>query len=380
MRFLTAGTDGWVDAPEGESSLNDAVFEPVREFLNNMLLANDLAVLTGLGTSLGLEGEDGRRAPSMGDLWDSVRAAVGEEFPGVVASVGYQTPSDGDNIELLISRAQSRIAIEDVPTISQFITDAEAAIADNCRFVDDSTDLNVHESFLRTIARRGPSAARMQLFTTNYDIAFETAANRSGFLAVDGFSYGQPSEFEGSYFDYDFVRRSHDSMAVDLVPNVFQLFKLHGSINWQRREGRIEKVSSPASPLLIYPADSKFRLTYDQPFLENMSRFQLALRKPDSAVMIIGSGLRDAHLAQPLKAAVHSNVSQMYLVVDLTIEQSDSPLIGHLMGLVAKGDSRIALLEAKFSDLAALMPSIRGQSELETHQERLRVVTREQSD
>ncbi len=380
MRFLTAGTDGWVEAPDNENSSTNAAFEPIREVLNNILLANDLAVLAGLGTSLGLEADDGRSAPTMGDLWDSVKVTTGDEFPDVIASVGYETPPDGDNIELLISRAQSRLAIEDVPTLSQFITDAEAVIADYCKFVDDSTDLNVHESFLRKIARRGPSAARMQLFTTNYDLAFESAANRAGFLAVDGFSYGQPSEFEGSYFDYDFVRRSHDSVAVDLVPNVFQLFKLHGSINWQRTEGRIEKASSPASPLLIYPADSKFRLTYDQPFLENMSRFQLALRKPDSAVMIIGSGLRDAHLAQPLRAAVHSNVSQMYLVVDPTIEESDSPLIRHLVGLVSKGDGRIALLEALFSDLVALMPTIRGQSELETHQERIRVVTQEQSD
>src|SRR5690606_35773829 len=99
----------------------------------------------------------------------------------VIASVGYQPPPDGDNIELLISRAQSRIAIEDAPTVSQFIKEAEAVIADSCRFVDDKTDLSVHESFLRKIARRGPSAARMQLFTTNYDLAFETAANRSGF-------------------------------------------------------------------------------------------------------------------------------------------------------------------------------------------------------
>ena len=144
--------------------------------------------------------------------------------------------------------------------------------------------------------------------------------------------------------------------------------------------GRIEKDRLPAQPLLIYPADSKFRLTYDQPFLENISRFQLALRKPGSAVVVIGSGLRDAHLAQPLRAAVHANVTQMYLVVAPRLENSTSELVGHLQDLVRQGDARIFLLEATFSDLVELMPMIHGQSEDESHQDRLQAARLRESE
>jgi hypothetical protein len=244
-------------------------------------------------------------------------------------------------------------------------------IALSCRFVDDTTDLGVHEAFLRKVARRSPDRSRMQLFTTNYDTAFESAANRSRFLAVDGFSFGEPREFDGSFFDYDFVRREVTSTSMDLIPNVFKLFKLHGSVNWQVNAGRIEKAPEPSNPLLIYPADSKFRLTYDQPFLENMSRFQLALRRPNSALIIIGSGLRDAHISQPLRAAVHANVSQTYLVVDPSMEHSGSELVVHLQDLVGEGDERIALLEGTFSELVTLLPAIHGESQQELHRGRL---------
>jgi hypothetical protein len=347
------------------------MFAPLHDFLNHLLLAEDIAVLTGLGTSIGLERGDGRKAPTMRDLWEAVREGVGEAFDEVVDAVGYTTPPDGDNIELLMSRCQSRLVVEDHATIREFLSIAEGVIALSCRFVDDTTDLGVHEAFLRKVARRSPDRSRMQLFTTNYDTAFESAANRSRFLAVDGFSFGEPREFDGSFFDYDFVRREVTSTSMDLIPNVFKLFKLHGSVNWQVNAGRIEKAPEPSNPLLIYPADSKFRLTYDQPFLENMSRFQLALRRPNSALIIIGSGLRDAHISQPLRAAVHANVSQTYLVVDPSMEHSGSELVVHLQDLVGEGDERIALLEGTFSELVTLLPAIHGESQQELHRGRL---------
>lgn len=373
MRFLTRGMTGWSEPPKDGAPISDPAYAPLRDFLNNLLLANDLVVLAGLGTSIGLSG-GGSTAPTMSDLWSSVSNVVGEKLREVITAVGYRTPPEGDNIELLLSRCQSLLALNNVPLIREFLDKAEGVIVDGCRFVDDSTDLRAHEGLLRKVARRSSDRSRMQLFTTNYDLAFEVAANRSGFLTIDGFSFGEPSEFDGSFFDYDFVRRRQNSNAIDLIPNVFQLFKLHGSVNWQTRAGRIEKAERPSKPLLIYPADSKFRLTYDQPFLENMSRFQFALRRPNSAVIVVGSGLRDAHLAQTLGAAVHVNVSQMYLVVSPGIENSTSELVINLQSLIKEGDARIALMEGTFSDLVELMPMVQGQSEQEVHQDRMQSI------
>ena len=57
-----------------------------------------------------------------------------------------------------------------------------------------------HKDFLNKIIARKPSDPRVQLFTTNYDLLFEKAANESGFVVIDGFSFTQPRKFSGRYF------------------------------------------------------------------------------------------------------------------------------------------------------------------------------------
>jgi hypothetical protein len=43
-----------------------------------------------------------------------------------------------------------------------------------------------------------------------------------------------------------------------LEPNVAQLLKLHGSVDWNRKAGHIERRADPDQPVLIYPAQTKF--------------------------------------------------------------------------------------------------------------------------
>ena len=64
-----------------------------------------------------------------------------------------------------------------------------------------------HKTFLNKITARKPSDSRVKLFTTNYDTLFEQAANKAGFVVIDGFSFTHPREFSGRYFDYDIVNR-----------------------------------------------------------------------------------------------------------------------------------------------------------------------------
>ena len=90
----------------------------------------------------------------------------------------------------------------------------------------------MHEAFLRRIARRPARLPRTQLYTTNYDLAFETAASRTGFAVIDGFSHTAPQRFDSGYFDVDLALRDRQraASAVEWMPNVLQLLKLHGSV------------------------------------------------------------------------------------------------------------------------------------------------------
>ncbi len=125
--------------------------------------------------------------------------------------------------------------------------------------------------FLHRMSRRRVRDSRLKMFTTNYDLCFEKAAGNLGLVAIDGFSFAEPRQFDPRFFSYDIVRRpSFSDEAATPVPGVFQLYKLHGSVNWERDDGGIEVVAKPDSKkaCLIYPARGKYQQSYIQPHLE----------------------------------------------------------------------------------------------------------------
>ena len=108
-------------------------------------------------------------------------------------------------------------------------------IADACRLNLDETNRH-HSDFLRKLTARKPSDPRVQLYTTNYDTLFEQAAMEAGLTTIDGFTFSHPRVFSGVNFDYDIVYRERSRIKPDesFIPNVFQLYKIHGSVDWQK--------------------------------------------------------------------------------------------------------------------------------------------------
>ena len=176
-----------------------------------------------------------------------------------------------------------------------------------------------HKTFLDKITARKPSDPRVQLFTTNYDTLFEQAANEGGFVVIDGFSFTHPREFSGSYFDYDIVHREKTRIKQEesFVSKVFHLYKLHGSLNWERvTDIKIIQKEETASPLIIYPASEKYESSYEQPYFEMMSRFQQALRKEDTLLIVIGFGFQDKHIQNVVIEAVAQNPGFQLVIIN----------------------------------------------------------------
>jgi hypothetical protein len=167
---------------------------------------------------------------------------------------------------------------------------------------------------------RKPSDPRVQLFTTNYDLLFEKAANNGGFIVIDGFSFTQPRKFSGRYFDLDIVNREKTRIKQEesFVSKVFQYYKLHGSLNWFKdpTNGNIEQQDKPANPLIIYPANEKYESSYEQPYFEMMSRFQQAIRKENTLLIVIGFGFQDKHIQNAIIEAVEQNPSFQLLIIN----------------------------------------------------------------
>ena len=102
-----------------------------------------------------------------------------------------------------------------------------------------------HKEFLKRITARKLKHNRLKLFTTNYDMLFEQAANECGFTMIDGFTFTFPRVFNGNNYDYDIVIRKNSRITAqeNYANKVFHLYKLHGSLDWERDKetGQIRK-------------------------------------------------------------------------------------------------------------------------------------------
>lgn len=380
MDILTAATGkDWVStlaekgADEGTIQKIEGNSQKLNQLLTEILLSENLVTLAGLGTTLYIQDGKGKSvAPTMHQLWDAAVALAGNNFASLKDRVKYVTPPEGDNVELLLSQCQLAQRFGPSTELASFVERAEAEIVKRCRFITPDSALTFHESFLRKVARRNTRKPRLKLFTTNYDIAFETAASHIRFVTVDGFSHTQPQEFDGSHFNYDFVVRSHDRDVPDYLANVFHLYKLHGSIDWESSQSQVIKSPSPSKPLIIYPRLSKFESSYDRPFIELMSRFQLYLREPNTGLLVIGFGLNDHHIVQPIMSAISANVALKAAIVAPSLKESKNETIGTIKSLILNGDWRLALINAKFEEIVPVFPDLVKETEEEQHRARLR--------
>ncbi|MFW2358155.1 MAG: SIR2 family protein, partial [Hydrogenophaga sp.] len=215
------------------------------------------------------------------------------------------------------------------------------------------------------------------------------AARKGRYVIVDGFSHTTPQVFDSLYFSYDIVKRESSPDSHDFIPNVFHLYKLHGSVDWTKSKssGEIEKDPTSESPLLIYPRNTKYELSFEQPYLEMMSAFQTALRQPDTGLLVLGFGFNDNHLAEPILSAINSNLHLKVVVCDPGLgpwENKDKvlqdgndakhPYLSKLRYLIEHGDARLALISSTFEQAVPLMPDIAAETDLEQHYERIRLM------
>lgn len=337
----------------------------LREFLLASLQMQNLTVLTGSGTSLNADG------PTMNKLWEACTTDPEHrtEFADVV-QLCYRDVSPEPNIEDLLSRCDAVLQLGEHPSIASFKRHAIRTILGLCKKAGaDLGTLEHHMTFLRRLARRRVRDSRLKLFTTNYDLCFERAAGEVGLVALDGFSFSYPRRFDPVFFDYDLVRRGGGGDATSFVPGVFQYFKLHGSVDWaQKEDGRIaiEPDVNADEACLIYPASTKFRLSFRQPHLELMGRYLAALREPNTCLLVIGFGFNDDHLSGPLVAAIESNPHLRVIVVSPTAKDD---VEGHpwWKKLQAHNESGadVAFIAATFTDFVTLIPDLRALSPAE---------------
>lgn len=277
-----------------------------------------IIILAAAGTSLD---NGSNKGETRNGLWKSGRDIIKQLYKELLPCDNkLRRIANDKDIEAFLSHILlvEKISEEKASRLKPLREQLEKIIRDACQLELDSSNAP-HKTFLDKITARKASEPRVQLFTTNYDTLFEQAAQEGGYAVIDGFSFTFPRTFSGRYFDYDIVQRERTRLKDEesFVSKVFHLYKMHGSLTWEKTEqGIVQQVNSTESPLIVYPASDKYESSYEQPYFEMMSRFQQALRRENTLLIVVGFGFRDKHIQNVILEAVNQNPSFQLVIVN----------------------------------------------------------------
>jgi hypothetical protein len=156
---------------------------------------------------------------------------------------------------------------------------------------------------------------KVNIFSLNYDLIFENVFNSATSKLLDnGFSEKRVSDKKVRYWTADFNN--------ELSPTKINLFKLHGSLDWEyngdSEEVLIkESIDDGREPLIIFGSYSKM-LSFD-PFLFILSKFRTLLEEA-TLFFVIGYSFHDKYinnlLIQQLSQNTGEDIPKKIFIVD----------------------------------------------------------------
>lgn len=300
----------------------DFVRNKIREFFN----LKNINFLFGSGTSSGA-------IPTMDGLFKELKfdkkkeAAEKEEFDCIVDKVGKNLEA---TLEVMYSARTYYDGIqtddEDVEKLKDLYNRLIHRIEEyifNSINVDMTKDaskkvLEYYKTFYQKIALRNKDLSRIRVFTTNNDLFNETALDSLNIHYINGFGGGLRKYFNPALFNYTWSKRMDTSIdKYEPVENMVYLYKIHGSINWQETEHKmnnyfnIEELPpqqlSPDKSVLIYPTPTKQDKSLGVPYVDLFREFQNKLLEPHSVLFVIGYGFNDRHVNDIIYRALATN-------------------------------------------------------------------------
>lgn len=198
----------------------------------------------------------------------------------------------------------------------------------------------------------------VEVFTPNYDLLFEQAFEQHPLPHFDGFVGSREPWF-------DLASIEHDAIPARWT----RLWKLHGSINWEKSEEivnggkvtRVIRVSREAAvgKVMIYPSHLKYDQSRRMPYLAMLDRLRAFFQGKDAPRLIVcGYSFLDDHLNEVLLdgllgnrnaqcfALMYSKLQDHPKAVDYAVKQGnltvlarDGAVIGTRAGLYRVGTS-----------------------------------------
>ncbi len=297
---------------------------------------DNIGVLLGAGSSVGCGGW------TMEDIWkefkknhpDYVHKLINHYF---LVDIN-ESNNDTVNVELLIDEASKFISVARIRRENEVVNDfnsilknlyktvTQAALLTGENFPEKNqgrdNKFDAHKELIaKLMSNRQPGQSAPALFTTNYDLALEWAAEDIGVQLFNGFSGLHTRQFYPQNFDLSFRNVNAKGEARFGHYHAY-LFKLHGSLTWHQDDSlAITEVSASQAynnylkkvidgddlqlgQYLIYPGANKYSHTIGFVYGEMFRRFSEFLSKPQTALFINGFGFGDYHINRIILGAL----------------------------------------------------------------------------
>ncbi|WP_232057803.1 SIR2 family protein [Listeria sp. PSOL-1] len=275
-------------------------------------------ILTGAGSSYKV-GNGSKQGKLMSGLWEEAENKFSydriQKVCKIIKFKDLKEEGETTDIEKLLTHAQLYQYVHKDKKVDKFIKELKKMVKTCCTLKLPND--NWHQIFLKKLVSKKMKYTRPKIFTLNYDTLFEQAAEKNGYMIIDGFSFNYPRKFKGTNFDLDVVTRITNKNVLEdnFVSNVVHIYKPHGSIDWEQGNEDDVIKGEKGEALMIYPSSNKYESSYRQPFFEMMSRFQQETRAKNTLLIIIGYSFGDEHINAMIFEALNVNSSITVILV-----------------------------------------------------------------
>lgn len=283
------------------AKLNEVDDKNLQQEIAEYLQLDNLNFLIGAGCSSHIVDDEEKGIPGMKALHEGFFAAH-EDYS--VLGNKLKDLFDGNLEKLLETLGAIRVANELAevdPEVDDKIDEIQKYIREEIiKGLHGKEVLKIYRDFYkRTISKNRKTP--INVFTTNYDLYNEEALDSLCFPYNNGFAGTYLRRFNPASYKYAYVEDMNLSKDVwERVPNFFNLFKLHGSISWYKKDGQIYEKNyadiKSDKTVMIYPTPLKDRTTLMVPYSDLFRSFETALLKQNSVLITLGYSFSDDHI------------------------------------------------------------------------------------
>jgi len=264
-----------------------------------------IGLLVGSGVPAGIPATigTGPLIPAVAGLTTCVLDALAKDYGKTLDTVKAELKDP--NIENILSRVRSLAAVIGKTPVHNIDGDGHKKLSEAiCDEIGKVVNRPLPETqspysdFVNWIGGAERDHA-VEIFTTNYDLLFEQALERSKVPFFDGFAgANQP------FFDPSSVASN------DLPPRWVRVWKLHGSLGWcSNSQGEIIRIGNSSAAHLVFPEHLKYDQTQKAPYAALFDRLRAFLMTPDTLLICTGFSFADAHVSARIDECLTANPS-----------------------------------------------------------------------